>query len=311
MDTFYAVRVQDLTKHYGDVHAVDGIGFVVKKGEFFGFLGPNGAGKTTTVRMLTGILPPTRGEIEVLGYDLAREGILAKHRIGVVPEMANAYPDLSVWNNLMLMGELYGVERSRRHDRGEELLEAFGLMDRSKQKTKALSKGLRQRLLIAMALVHDPELLFLDEPTSGLDVRSARLIRGLLVSLNDQGSTIFLTTHNIEEANQLCDRVSIINRGKIAATGTPEDLRSTIQSVQSVLVRFEDGAGDMSQLSLVEGVRSVRKERDAFRLLTDDPTDVACKIVGLAGKRAWPIQSMQILGPTLEDAFLGITEEES
>lgn len=310
MESFYAARAQDLTKYYGKVHAVDGISLMVDRGEFFGFLGPNGAGKTTTVRLMTGILPPTRGEIEVLGHDLSREKILAKQKVGVVPEMANAYPDLSVWNNMMLMGELYGVKRATRQERSQELLKAFGLGDRMKQKTKALSKGLRQRLLIAQALVHEPELLFLDEPTSGLDVRSTRLIRELLVSLNTRGTTIFLTTHNIEEANQLCERVAIIKEGKIAATGSPEILRSSFQRVQSVEVRF-DGDVEAAQLPRIKGVGSVKKEGDAFRFMAEDPTSVSCEIVEMARGKGLKIRSLAILGPTLEDVFLEITEEES
>ena len=172
-----AIEVSSLSKHYGEIRAVDGISFEVKKGELFGFLGPNGAGKTTTQRML----------------------------MGVVPEMSNAYIDLSAWDNLMLMGELYGVSKKKRKQKAMELLEIFGLEDRKDQKTKGFSKGMKQRLILVMALIHEPELLFLDEPTSGLDMQSARLIRNLVRELNQNGATVFLTTHNIEEANQMCD----------------------------------------------------------------------------------------------------------
>jgi len=308
MGSLYAIRAHDLAKFYGPVHAVDGVSFVVRRGEFFGFLGPNGAGKTTTVRMLTGVLPPTRGEAEVLGYDMSKERIFAKYRSGVVPEMANAYPDLSVWDNLMLMGELYGVSRSKRRKRGEELLATFGLSEKKRQKAKALSKGLRQRLLIAMALLHEPELLFLDEPTSGLDVRSTRSIRELLVSINREGSTIFLTTHNIEEANQLCHRVAMLRKGRIAAAGTPQDLKSTFQRVQSVEVGFDQHV-ESSRLSALAGVRSTIPQGRSFRLLTDSPTEVASEIVGLARDEGWKILSLEIKGPTLEDVFLEVTGE--
>lgn len=308
MGPVYAIRAQDLAKFYGPLHAVDGVSFVVKKGEIFGFLGPNGAGKTTTVRMLTGVLPPTRGEAEVLGYDMKRDRIFAKYRSGVVPEMANAYPDLSVWDNLMLMGELYGVPRSKRRERGEELLSIFDLKEKRGQKAKALSKGLRQRLLIAMALVHEPELLFLDEPTSGLDVRSARSIRELLVSINRDGSTVFLTTHNIEEANQLCHRVAMLRKGRIAAAGAPHELRSTFQRVQSVEVSFDQDV-EASSLSAIEGVRSTIPQGRGFRLLTDSPTEVASEVVELARGKGWKILSLEIKGPTLEDVFLEVTGE--
>ena len=305
----YAIRAQDLTKRFGQLVAVDDISFIVDEGEFFGFLGPNGAGKTTTVRMLTGLLPPDSGEAEVLGHDVQRESMQAKMKAGVVPEMANAYPDLTVWQNLMLMGELYGVKRERRRQRADELLEIFGLPDKKGAKAKFLSKGLRQRLLIAMALIHDPMILFLDEPTSGLDVKSTRMIRELLVGLNRNGCTIFLTTHNIAEASTLCSRVAILKKGKIAATGRPADLRSTFQRVQSVEVEF---AGPVSEgeFTSLPGIRELKREGDRLRFMTDDPTRVASEIVELASGKGCSITSLEIRGPTLEDVFLDITEDE-
>jgi len=304
----YAIRAQELTKRYEQLVAVDGISFIVDKGEFFGFLGPNGAGKTTTVRMLTGLLQPDSGEAEVLGHDIRRESMQAKMKAGVVPEMANAYPDLTVWQNMMLMGELYGVSRDRRRKRAEELLDVFGLPEKKGAKAKFLSKGLRQRLLIAMAMVHDPEILFLDEPTSGLDVKSTRMIRELLLELNGKGCTMFLTTHNIGEASTLCSRVAILKKGKIAATGRPADLRSTFQRVQSVEVEFA-GPVDEQELSSLPGIGEVKREGKRLRFMTDTPTRVASEIVELAGRKGFDITSLEIRGPTLEDVFLGITEE--
>ncbi|MBS7633823.1 ATP-binding cassette domain-containing protein, partial [Candidatus Bathyarchaeota archaeon] len=212
-----AVAVHNLTKHYGDITAVDNISFEVKQGEIFGFLGPNGAGKTTTIRILTGIIKPDEGKAIIMEHDIEKEPLQAKQIMGIVPEMSNAYIDLSAWDNLMLIGELYGVSKKQRIERAKRLLEKFGLYDRKDQLVRGFSKGMKQRLILCMALINEPAILFLDEPTSGLDVESAKLIREMITELNNAGTTVFLTTHNMEEANKLCHRIAIINHGRIAA----------------------------------------------------------------------------------------------
>lgn len=210
-----------LEKSFNNIVAVDRVSFSVDEGEVFGFLGPNGAGKTTTVRMLTGVIRPDGGSARVLGHDIVREPILAKQRFGVVPETANAYVDLTTRQNLMLMAELYGLDSQVAEERAATLLTGLGLFERRDAKVQGFSKGMKQRLILAMALLHDPDLLFLDEPTSGLDVQSTHLITGMLRDLNAAGTTVFLTTHNMDEANRLCDRVAIMRRRRLART--PED----------------------------------------------------------------------------------------
>jgi len=309
----YAIRVSSLSKYFGEIRAVDGISFEVKKGELFGFLGPNGAGKTTTQRMLTGVLKPDNGTIHIMGFDLLKNPFDAKILMGIVPEMSNPYIDLSAWDNLLLMGELYGVPKRKRKQRAMELLELFGLQDRKDQKTKGFSKGMKQRLILAMALIHEPELLFLDEPTSGLDVQSTRLIRNQLRELNQNDATVFLTTHNIEEANQMCDRVAIINQGKIVAIDRPENLRNAIQSSQSVEVAFDKPiAPDLSRglvesLQAIKGVSEVRKEGDKLKLYTDNPGDVACQLVEYANAHELQVLALNTLAPSLEDVFVHLT----
>lgn len=219
------IRVYDLKKYYGDFPAVKGISFSVKKGEVFGFLGPNGAGKTTTIRMLTGILEPSEGRIEVFGMDVTKDKLKIRERVGIVPEMANPYIDLSAMQNLFLMGRLYGMKKKEIKERSLSLLETFKLYNKKDQKVRTFSKGMKQRLSLAMALLPDPELLFLDEPTSGLDVMSARLIKDIIISEQQRGKTIFLNTHNMQDANELCNRVAIINHGKIVAIDTPEKIK--------------------------------------------------------------------------------------
>jgi len=218
----YAIEVKGLTKHYGQILAVDHISFEVKEGELFGFLGPNGAGKTTTIRMLIGVINKDEGKASVMGY--AAGSLPAKQLSGVVPEMANAYMDLSGWGNLMLMAELYRTPASEAKKRAEALLQELGLYERKNSKAVTYSMGMRKRLILSMALLSNPQILFLDEPTSGLDVQSARSIRAMLRNLRKEGKTIMLTTHNMDEAAELSDRVAIINSGKLAAVDTPNNL---------------------------------------------------------------------------------------
>jgi ABC-2 type transport system ATP-binding protein len=221
----YVVKVQNLTKIYGKLMAVDHINFEVEKGEIFGFLGPNGAGKTTTLRMLTGVIKPDGGEADILGFNIQKEPLKAKQNIGVVPETSNAYLDLTAWQNMILMAELYGVPKRESENRAKDLLDRLGIYDRIDSKVKGFSKGMKQRLILCMALINDPVLIFLDEPTSGLDVQSSHMIREILQEFSKEGKSIFLTTHNMDEANRLCDRVAIINHGKIAAIDRPANLK--------------------------------------------------------------------------------------
>jgi ABC-2 type transport system ATP-binding protein len=303
-----AIEVKGLTKYYGDLLAVDHVNFDVRRGELFGFLGPNGAGKTTTARVLTGVIKADAGTALVMG---SKAGSLkAKQTAGVVPEMANAYTDLSGWDNLMLMAALYGVPAGTARERNESWLRALGLLERKDSLVKTYSKGMKQRLILCMALVSDPEVLFLDEPTSGLDVQSARLIKDLLRSLNAGGKTIFLTTHDMDEANQLCDRVAIINEGKIVAIDAPERLRMATSGRQSVEVSFNDSVSPESLASLA-GVNAVQKVGDKYRLYTDNPGDLVVAVVNHSCAAGLKIVSLNILAPSLEDAFVTLTEKEA
>jgi ABC-2 type transport system ATP-binding protein len=301
-----AIEVRNLTKRYDGLLAVDGISFEVRNGEFFGFLGPNGAGKTTTVRILTGVIKADGGTALVMG---ARAGSLkAKQIAGVVPEMANAYVDLSGWDNLMLMAELYGVSQKEAHEGASRWLEALGLFQRKDSLVKTYSKGMKQRLILGMALISNPEILFLDEPTSGLDVQSARIIKDLLRSLNADGKTIFLTTHDMDEANQLCDRVAIINKGKIVAIDAPEKLRMATSGRHSVEVSFSDSV-NLETLTQLPGVNEVQKVGDKYRLYTESPGELVVGLVNHSCTVGLKIVSLNILGPSLEDAFVMLTEK--
>lgn len=218
-----AIEVKDLHRYYNGVKAVQGISFDVNDGEIFGFLGPNGAGKSTTIKVLTGQLRPTSGSAEVVGCDVVKERQLLKPQIGVVFEYQNLYERLTAMDNLRFSARLYGVGKERIH----EVLAQVGLQDRAKERIKKYSNGMKQRLLIARALLHQPRVLFLDEPTRGLDPGVAREIRAIIADLAKGGVTIFLTTHYMEEADRLSDRVAIIHQGEIVAIDTPETLKAT------------------------------------------------------------------------------------
>jgi ABC-2 type transport system ATP-binding protein len=303
-----AIQAKNLTKDFNGLRAVDNISFDVRKGEIFGLLGPNGAGKTTTIRMLTGILEPTSGEAHIEQYNIQKTPIEAKQIMGIVPEMANAYIDLSALRNLLLMGELYGIEKEKSIKKAENLLKLFQLYGKRNQKVKTFSKGMKQRLILAMALMNDSEVLFLDEPTAGLDVESVRLIRDLIRKFNQKGITIFLTTHNIEEANLLCDRVAIMNYGKIVAIDRPEKLKHTIQSTSSIEVAFKKVAS--KEELRFEGVIEVKKTGDKFKLYSKEVENVILLLIKYSQDSDNKIISLKTLGPSLEDVFVKLTKNE-
>jgi len=302
-----AVKVSNLTKYYGDLLAVDHASFEVCRGEFFGLLGPNGAGKTTTIRMLTGQTRPTSGNAVVAGSDIAHQPIKAKERVGVVPEVSNLYDEMSAWDNLIFTAQLYDVPKDERDKRAKELLELFGLYERQKDRVGVFSRGMKRRLTIAAALIHRPDILFLDEPTTGLDVQSGRMIRNLIKELNESGTTIFLTTHYIEEADQLCQRVAIINQGKIIAVDNPEKLKATIEEHHIIEVSFSPVKDLNDKLRSLKHVSSVSRVGDKFRLHAEDASEVVPILIDFGRENNLRIMSINTLKPSLEDAFVQIT----
>lgn len=267
------IEAVTLSRKFKKITAVDNISFQVHTGEIFGFLGPNGAGKTTTIRMLTGQLLPTGGSVSVCGVDPVTEEKDLAMKIGVVPEIQNLYPDLNAERNLSLFADLYGIS----HKRVKDLLQEFGL-DNRKEPVKNLSKGLKQRVLIARALIHRPDLLFLDEPTVGLDPHIAAEIREMIKNLKRERKTVFLTTHYMEEADALCDRIAIIHEGKIVALDSPHELRLK-HGKREFVVETESG-----------------KKRYPFESI-----DV------LASLDAKGIRSIHSTEPTLEEVFIALT----
>lgn len=303
-----AIVASELVRYYGDLLAVDHVNFEVQQGEIFGYLGPNGAGKTTTIKMLTGLLKPSEGMARVGGYDILRDIHEIKGLIGIVPEVSNVYDELTAWDNLIFAAELYDVSRSEREKRATEFLGMFDLYDRRDSKVGGFSKGMKRWLTTAMALIHRPSILFLDEPTTGLDARSAVFVRDLIRSLNDEGITVFLTTHYIEEADQLCDRVAIINEGRIVANDAPERLKSLVLGVHIVEVSFDRvNRGVVHDLEAISGCDAVVKQGDKFNLYTQEPAEVLPGLMGYAEERALRVISLNTLKPRLEDVFLKMT----
>jgi len=376
----FALEVKDLTKVFGQLVAVDHVSFQVNQGEFFGFLGPNGAGKTTTIRMLTGIIRKNSGEAVVMGYPAG--SIRAKQLSGVMPELSNAYLDLTAWGNLMLVRELYRMPANQAKERAVSLLQQLGLHERKDSLVSTYSMGMRKRLVLCMTILSNPQVLFLDEPTSGLDVQSVRFMRALLRNLKQEGKTIFLTTHNMDEAAEMCERVAIINHGKIVALDSPDKLSITAGRVYLVDVSFDKsvsletlanlpgvnrletaqaieasdrlraqqamaGAGkpggmgggpgrtqpQMTVGSLagtaqpgspgeqrlvmaagkIPGAEIVeeKKSDNRFRLYTDNTTLLVCSLVDFSRAHSLQMNILNVRPPSLEDAFVRLTEEKS
>jgi len=300
-----SIVAKDLKKMFGKTPAVDNVSFAVKKGEIFGFLGPNGAGKTTTIRMLTGVISPDSGMVEIEGISLRENMAEAKMKFGVIPEIGNVYVDLTAKQNLYLTGKFYGLKGKFIEEKAEKLLRALNLYERRDYPARTFSKGMKQRLSIACAIMHDPDILFLDEPTEGLDVQSKRMVVSIINELKSKGSTIFLTTHNIEEANRLCETVCIINRGKIAAIGRPETLKKTFDDTQSIEISFRENVP--SEMLEFDGISSVDLVGDKYKLYTSDPDMAVKKLASFAENHSYRISSLEICGPSLEEAFVILT----
>jgi ABC-2 type transport system ATP-binding protein len=304
----WAVQACGLRKHYGALAAVDGIDLSVKEGDIFGFLGPNGAGKTTTIRMLTGLARPTAGSASVLGYDVRSEVVKAKKAFGVVPESSNLYDELTAFENLVFTARLYGVPRQQCLRRAEELLVLFRLTEKRDTRFASLSRGMKRALTIAAALMHQPRLVFLDEPTVGLDVVNARQLRAVVGKLNRAGTTIFLTTHYLEEANALCDQIAILNQGRIVASGTPAELKAGVEAEPACIVRFSSMPRDAAaELRQRECVREVEITAQGLRLRGPSLPRLAELVYSYAQEKALQIEFISSHEASLEDAFVQLT----
>jgi len=305
------ITAKNLTKKYDDFIAVNDISFDINKGEIFGFLGPNGAGKTTTINMLIGMAKISSGNIYYNGKDLTKNIKRAQEIIGVVADESNLYDEMSGYNNLCFCGSLYGITKRERETKSAELLKKFQLTEAANKKFKAYSKGMKRKLTIAAALIHNPEILFLDEPTSGIDIASVRQIREMIKKLNDNGTTVFLTTHYIEEAERLCDRVAFINNGKIIKIDSVENLLNETKEANIIEVVFETNSIKKDELLIklnqrFTSIQCSLKNMNTIKILSTDKIDIS-PIVSFLSLENIFITEAKLIRPTLEDAFVKMT----
>ncbi|MBN1998022.1 ABC transporter ATP-binding protein [candidate division KSB1 bacterium] len=304
------IKVQNLAKKFGEFFAVDHLNFSVMKNEIFGFLGPNGAGKTTTINMLTGLARPTSGRIFINGMDYTANIKKAQEIIGVVPEESNLYDEMDGFENLCFCASLYGIKKTEREHRARNRLQQFNLTEAGNKPYKSYSKGMKRKLTIAAGIIHQPNILFLDEPTTGIDIASARQIRSLLKSLNETGTTIFMTTHYIEEAERLCHRIAFIVKGQIIKTGTIQGLMEDTQKEKIIQFSF-DGVVQANQFEkdfrryfsrcFLTHIRdSVFQVRSAMSL------DLM-PFLSFFDSHNIKVMEAKIIKPSLEEVFVNIT----
>lgn len=304
----YSISVENLSKRFDKVEALDGISFTVQEGELFGFLGPNGAGKTTTINILTGLARPDTGIIHIGGIDCTKNPKAAQHLIGVVPDESSLYPELSGFDNLCFCAALYGLRKAKRQARARELLDVFDLTKAAGRRFGGYSKGMKRRLTIAAGIIHRPEILFLDEPTTGIDVASARQVRSLIGDLHKSGTTIFLTTHYIEEAERLCDRIAFIHSGRIVQVDSVANLVQPIRDkhVMHIVCACEvqglagQLAGEFSTSTFTS------TEPGLIRVEADAPVRVG-PLVRFLEDSGIDVLEARRMRPSLEDVFVQIT----
>jgi ABC-2 type transport system ATP-binding protein len=309
------IRTEGLRKvyasHGGPVTAVDGVDLAIEAGEFFGLLGPNGAGKSTTIGMLTTTVLPTGGRAFVGGIDVRAHPAAAKRRIGVVSQSNTLDRSLTVWENLYYHGRFFGVSRRGARHRADELLEQFALSERSNAMVFELSGGLAQRLMVARALAHRPQVLFLDEPTSGLDPQTRHNLWRILDELHRDGLTILLTTHYMEEADALCDRIAILDHGKVLALGAPAELKR-VHGPDTVITVTADGDLDPLErrADRLEGVRVTERVDSTLRVYAPRPDGVLAALVLAASELGLAVRDATSTPPSLETVFLALTGRE-
>ena len=301
------IEVKKLTKHYGNHVAVNNLSFKAKKGEILGLLGPNGAGKTTTMRIITGFMPPTSGSANVAGYDVLDESMEVRRRVGYLPERVPIYPDMSLKGYVSFWAKLHGVKNHQQ--KVDEVLDRFGLYDRRNNLVRSLSKGLRQRLGLAQALVHDPEVIVLDEPTIGIDPKQVIEVRDIVRDLRDNHTVLF-SSHILSEVEQVCDRVLIINHGNVVAEGTPEMLSQRFKPGAHLYVAVRgDQDRVMDLLGGLPDVTDIQPKDDGFILSTDGDKDIRELVMRAMAENQLGLLEMRMVNVTLEDIFIDLMDE--
>jgi ABC-2 type transport system ATP-binding protein len=302
------INVEGLTKRYGEVLAVNDISFSVNRGELFGFLGPNGAGKTTTINMLTGLARSNDGRISIDGIDCTRNPKAAQHLVGVVPDESNLYPELTGFGNLCFCAALYGMQKNERQERARELLDTFGLAGAADRKFGGYSKGMKRKLTFAAGIIHQPGILFLDEPTTGIDVASARQVRQIIAGLHRKGTTVFLTTHYIEEAERLCERIAFIVGGRIVRTDRTADLLQPVKGRNVLLLSISDSGTDLSR-EMKQAFPSYEVQSTAPGKLKVESAEqvIVGPLAHFLEERGVQVTEARRQVPSLEDVFVRVT----
>jgi ABC-2 type transport system ATP-binding protein len=302
------VKVEKLSKTFGNLKAVDNVSFEIKEGEIFGLLGPNGAGKTTTINMLTTLLKPTSGDAKVCGFNILKQANEVRRNVGVVPQEYTADEDMTGKNNILLCADLYGIPRSDSKPHAEELLKLVELQDAANKKVSTYSGGMRRRLELACGLINYPKLLFLDEPTLGLDVQTRTAVWKYIKTLKEEyRMTLLMTTHYLEEADSLCDRIAIIDHGHIIKIGSPEELKESVGGDVIVVVIKElepDISSDIAQIKLV---KDVKKNNNTYRIKAELGEEASPQITDLIRSKGLHVTRVSLTKPTLDEAYLEFT----
>ena len=316
-----AIKASNLSKRFGDLLAVKNVSFIIPKGEILGILGPNGAGKTTIIRLLTGLFKlENRGKIEVFNKNILNNPKEYKLNYGIVPEVSNAFSDFTVLQNLKFSAGIYGIKSKKDIEkRSEKLLRQFDLLDKMHSKTKSLSKGLKQRLNFCLALIHEPPILILDEPTSGLDPMSTILVRKIILQLKNEGKTILITTHDMHEAQNFCDRVLILNKGEIIADESPDKLREQYKTPSTIFFKFESrsiGDDDKNEFKDLSGIQqtsfkdrfNAKKKNEYYTISSNNAIKDISELYSFCSKNKLKISNLKITETSLEEVFLNLVK---
>jgi daunorubicin resistance ABC transporter ATP-binding subunit len=303
-----AIEMIDLCKTFGSLKAVDHLTLTIQQGEIFGLLGPNGSGKTTTINMISGLSTPTSGQVKVMGYDVRQDARRVHRLLGSVPQETALYEELTAWTNMDFHADLFGIPGKEKKERITRMLELVQLLDRKNSRVSTFSGGMKRRLALARALLQDPQLIYLDEPTLGVDVQSRRAIWDYILSLREQGKSVLITTNYLEEAQVLCDRLAIIDHGKLIAVDTPEDLK---QNYGGSVIELETATpgNAIAELRALPGVKEVSQDGTHLKIITQGVSNIVPQIITIISREG-ELKDIAVREPNLDEIFLRLTGTE-